>query len=214
MTHMITGNVHGADWLRRDQPAGQQERLNFRVIEMVMNQLEADGEQSQWVKRDRRGDPSRTRIVWRDTAGTNHWSHLYVPSDQVLGWDNPSTCTTHAVYCEHTQSYAYVTIKVTGRKTVRIPGSNLGSWWIQGTKVRVTFNAGTVDQVDAEGWIETEEGTYSEGETTLDAMVEDDRQWAGSWDNRRRQALGRLTYRSRATRKRMGEVKDKRGNPA
>ena len=190
---------------------GQQERLNFRVIEMVMNQLEADGEQSQWVKRDRRGDPSRTRIVWRTTTGGGtkwyHWSYLYVPSDQMLELDNPSKSTTHAVCCSG--SYAYVTIKVTGRKTVRIPG-----WWIQGTKVRVTFNAGTVDQVDAEGWIETEEGVHAGGETTLDAMVEDDRQWAGSWGKRRRQALGRLTYRSRATRKRMGEVKDKRGNPA
>ena len=96
--------------------------------------------------------PLPTRLAYFPTDSksvyTLSWSELFTPSDFAKTWDGAHASTTHCKWSDVAECYVYITINVTGRKTTRIPGTN--EW---GTKVQITFNAGTEDTSTASGWV-------------------------------------------------------------
>ena len=97
--------------------------------------------------------PLPTRLAYFPTDSksvyTIRWSRLFAPSDTAKNWDgNFSVPTTHCMWSDVGDCYIYITLKLTGRKTTRIPGTD--TW---GIKVQITFNAGTEDTSTASGWV-------------------------------------------------------------
>ena len=96
--------------------------------------------------------PLSTRLAYYTTEAKSvyamRWSKLFRPSDTAKSWDGADGSTTHCSWSDVGECYVYITIKVTGRQATRVPGSY--EW---GTRVRVTFNAGTEDESTASGWV-------------------------------------------------------------
>ena len=96
--------------------------------------------------------PMSARLAWYPTESksvfTLQWSKLFTPSAAAKKWDGAPLSTTHCTRGENTKCYAYITMKVTGRQQTQIPGTD--TW---GTRVRITFQAGTEDKTIAAGWV-------------------------------------------------------------
>lgn len=92
------------------------------------------------------------RLAWQ-TGKDLRWSQLYTPSAEAVSHDGADSSTNHAIGSYIADAFVYVTIKVTGRKEVVVPGSGGPLHGARGTKCRITFAAGTEDEATANGWI-------------------------------------------------------------
>ncbi len=93
-----------------------------------------------------------TLLVWRQ-RGQTFFSNLYKPSADALGWDKPrleggEPFATGSRF----GGFSYVTIKVTGRKLTKAPGSDL-----YGLRAKVTMNIGPdsdpEDRAEVTAWV-------------------------------------------------------------
>jgi len=92
-----------------------------------------------------------TTLVWR-VFGQTHFSKLYRPSAEALGWDKPNLAGGEAFAIgSRFGGFCYVTLKTTGRKLTKATGSDL-----YGTRAQVTMNIGPnsdeADRIKVAAW--------------------------------------------------------------
>ena len=120
----------------------------------MMNATTTQGDNTMEMKdvRDAEFKPLSTRLAYYTTDAQSvynmRWTKLFTPSDFAKTWDGVDSSITHCSWSDVAECYVYITIKVTGRQATRVPGTN--EW---GTKVQITFNAGTEDESTASGWV-------------------------------------------------------------
>lgn len=101
--------------------------------------------------------PLFQRVMWRKWNGSQHWTNLFAPSDEACNWDGAEWATAaigiRNIMEPNRAAFAYVDLKVTGRKLRLVPGTGGYSVGCMGTKAKVTFNKGTEDESTCDCWV-------------------------------------------------------------
>ena len=74
------------------------------------------------------------------------WANVFDVSDLARQWDG--TTATKAIDSQMPGVFSYVSIDITGKKETAIPGTDE-----RGTRIRLTFDKGTEDELTTSGWI-------------------------------------------------------------
>ncbi len=98
--------------------------------------------------------PQGKRIMWR-AHGDQHWSRLYTPSADALRWDGVPWATDAIgvrSLCPNDAAFAYVGLRITGRKVRLIPGTG-GYDGAHGIKAKMTFAKNTEYEATVDAWV-------------------------------------------------------------
>jgi len=101
--------------------------------------------------------PRNQRVMWRKPSGSQHWTNLYTPSDASKAWDGAEWATAaigiRNIHDPQKAAFAYVDLRVTGRKERLVPGTGGISGWCFGMKAKITFDKGTDDEATIDCWV-------------------------------------------------------------
>ncbi len=102
--------------------------------------------------------PLFERVMWRKPGSrSQHWTNVFAPSDEACAWDGAEWATAaigvRNIMDPSKAAFAYVDLKVTGRKDRLVPGTGGWSVGCMGRKARITFDKGTPDEATLDCWV-------------------------------------------------------------